>query len=467
VLALRWQFVLQRAVMRWFFSGIGGAGMNPLAQLLLARGDEVVGSDRGFDQGHNQIVRQLLEQAGATIVPQDGSGIQPGFDRVVHSAAVEMTTPEMVAARALQLQLQPRPALLAELLNASPQGVAIAGSSGKSTVTGMLAWIMRETDRECSIVGGAALAESGAQHMGHCQVGGATAPIIAEACESDGSLVGYYPAIGLITSVTRDHGEIDDLLAQFRPMSQQSQTLVVGADCPVASSLPHQQRLAVGWHEQAHWRLRDRWSDLDGNHAWLEVPDYTESIQLSIPFPGEYQLTNAAYAVCISNLLGVPVRDAVRAVASFPGVARRFQLIGYTAEGGRVIDDYAHNGEKIAAAIAAAQEDAKRLLVLFQPHGFGPARFLRPELRQLWPALLRPQDKLCYPEIYYAGGTVAQDISSKDLAADVRGAAYAADHPAAVAWAAEQAGPDDTILILGARDPRLGDLARAIHTILS
>ena len=203
--------------------------------------------------------------------------------------------------------------------------------------------------------------------------------------------------------------------------------------------------------------------DLDGNHAcWLSGPN--DPVQLSVAFPGQYQLTNAAYAVCLASQLGVPVAAAVRAMASFPGVARRFQLIGFTAEGGRVIDDYAHNGEKIAAAIAAAQEDAKRLLVLFQPHGFGPARF-SPRVAQLWPQILRPQDKLCYPEIYYAGGTVAQDISSRIWRRYFWRCLRC--RPSGGGCLAEQAGPDDTILVLGARDPRLGDLARAIHTILS
>ena len=115
------------------------------------------------------------------------------------------------------------------------------------------------------------------------------------------------------------------------------------------------------------------------------------------------------------------------------------------------------------------------MAVIFQPHGFGPARFLQPELRQLWPKILRPTDSLCYAEIYYAGGTVAKDISSRNLQADVvasvpGGVAFAEDHPAVVAWAAQAAstgGSKTTILLLGARDPRLGDLAQAIYTILS
>ena len=182
------------------FSGIGGAGMNPLALLLLARGETVIGSDRSFDQGLNTTVRDKLLAAGAKLVVQDGSGITADLDRVVHSAAVEMTTPEMRAAQRLAIPCQPRPELLAELINAGEPGIAIAGSSGKSTITGMLAWILRQTGHEASVLGGAALAEGGAQHMGHAQISLNNRAVIAEACESDGSLVGYRPSFGVISA---------------------------------------------------------------------------------------------------------------------------------------------------------------------------------------------------------------------------------------------------------------------------
>src|SRR5204863_2605900 len=118
-------------------------------------------------------------------------------------------------------------------------------------------------------------------------------------------------------------------------------------------------------------------------------------------------------------------------LARFPGVARRFEVVGTTAAGIRVVDDYAHNGEKLRAAITTAQAGAPRVVAVFQPHGFGPARFLRPELRELLPAILRPSDRFCYAEVFYAGGTVAKDVSSQMLAGDLPASlacGYAADH---------------------------------------
>src|SRR4030095_15293201 len=103
--------------------------------------------------------------------------------------------------------------------------------------------------------------------------------------------------------------------------------------------------------------------------------------------------------------LAIEPRAVEQAIRTFPGVARRFQVMGVTPGGIRVVDDYAHNGEKIRAALTTAQAGSARVVAVFQPHGFGPARFLRGELREMIPTLLRPQDRFCYAEIFYAGGT--------------------------------------------------------------
>src|SRR4029077_2112590 len=129
---------------RYHFSGIAGAGMNPLALVMRSRGHEVQGSDRSFDRGENAAVEESLRRAGIVIAPQDGTAVTPEIDRFVFSAAVEADTPEMRAARTLSIERVPRPALLAEIVNDGRPGVAVAGTSGKSTITGMLAWIMRD-----------------------------------------------------------------------------------------------------------------------------------------------------------------------------------------------------------------------------------------------------------------------------------------------------------------------------------
>jgi UDP-N-acetylmuramate--alanine ligase len=448
--------------MRYHFSGVGGAGMSPLARLMRARGHSAQGSDRAFDAGRNREAADALRAAGVELVPHDGRAITAGIDRFVFSTAVEADTPEMSAARALGLTTIARPALLAELVNTARPGVAVSGTSGKSTITGMLAWLARESGASAAVIGGAALVGEGG---GGCLVTGTVdGAVAAEADESDGTLVGYQPALGLIHNISRDHTELEPLRKQFATFAAQCGRLFVNARCAEAAPLGRDvgattYGIASGADAPVTARVLGparaagllRWRGLD--------------VALDVPQPGLHNLENAAAAALVALELGVARADVEALLPRFPGVARRFETIGITPFGIRVIDDFAHNAEKIRAALTTAQGVAARVVAVFQPHGFGPARFLRGELREMLPRLLRPADRLCYAEIYYAGGTVTRDLSSRDLAADI-GCAYAADHPAVVRWVAGEARPGDTVLLMGARDPELPRLAQSVFAAL-
>ena len=452
--------------MRYHFSGIAGAGMNPLAQLMRARGHDVQGSDRSFDQGKNREVAARLGALGIVIRPQDGSAITADLDRFVYSTAVEAETPEVRAARVHGIERVPRPALLAEVVDAGRPGVAIAGTSGKSTITGMVGWLTREAGLAATVLGGAALAgEDGSSCF---LLGPAGGPVAAEACESDGTLTGYHATLGVIHNISRDHGEVDALRPQFEIFAKRCGELLVNAASAEATAVGR----AVG--ARTYGVAPDADARLDiasvGPHrarGTLHTPG--GPLPLDVPQPGRHNLENGAAAALVALDLGVAPAAVAALLARFPGVARRFEVVTITPSGIRVVDDYAHNGEKLRAAITTAQSGADRVLAVFQPHGFGPARFLRSELAAMMPRLLRPQDRLCYAEIFYAGGTVARDMSSRMLADDLPAAmecGYAADHPAVVEWLRTHARPGDTVLIMGARDPELPALARAVAAAL-
>lgn len=448
--------------MRYHFSGVGGAGMSPLARLMRARGHLVQGSDRAFDAGRNGEAAAALRAAGVELVPHDGSAVGAAIDRFVFSTAVEAETAEMRAARALGLTMVARPALLAELVSTARGGVAVSGTSGKSTITGMVAWLARESGAPTAVIGGAALVGEGG---GGCLVtGGGEDGVVAEADESDGTLVGYRPALGLIHNISRDHTELEALRKQFATFAAQCGRLFVNARCAEAAAIGR----AVGATSYGLTAAADvpvvARDAAPGRAAGVLRWRGTE-VALDVPQPGVHTLENAAAAALIALELGIAAADVERLLPRFPGVARRFETIGVTSSGIRVIDDFAHNAEKIRAAVSTAQSAAARVLAVFQPHGFGPARFLRGELRELLPTLLRPTDRWCYAEIFYAGGSVTRDIASRDLAADV-GAAYAEDHPAVVRWVVREAKPGDTVLLMGARDPDLPRLARTILAAL-
>jgi UDP-N-acetylmuramate--alanine ligase len=272
----------------------------------------------------------------------------------------------------------------------------------------------------------------------------------------------------VILNVSRDHAELDVLREQFSTFAKQCRTLWVNATSADAQAIGAELGARTfGAVERANARLV---VESPGPHRGRGVLVVDGArIALDLPQPGVHNLENAAAAAAVASTLGVAPAAIAAALAAFPGVARRFEVIGTTARGVRVVDDYAHNADKVRAAISTAQAGG-RVVAVFQPHGFGPARFLRPELAELLPRLLRAQDRFCYAEIFYAGGTVAKDISSRDLAADLpphMRAGYAEDHAAVVQWVAREVEPSDTVLIMGARDPDLPNLARTIYAALA
>jgi UDP-N-acetylmuramate--alanine ligase len=451
---------------RYHFSGIAGAGTSVLARLVRHRGHEVQGSDRSFDQGKNGELAAGLAAVGIAIKPQDGSALSLAIDRFVYSTSVESGTAEMQAAHGLGIEVMSRPALLAEVVNQGRPGVAIAGTSGKSTITGMVAWIVQQAGASVTVLGGGALVGDG---PGGCFLPGVPdGPVVAEACESDGTLPLYRPALGVIHNISRDHGETAAVRPQFELFAANCRTLLVNAGCPETARLGRQTGARTyGVDPDADWPLRITRSGPERARGVLRLP--AGDIGLELPQPGRHNLENAAAAALVALELGISPERIVAALARFPGVARRFELVGVTAAGIRVIDDYAHNGEKIRAAITTAQAGCQRLVAVFQPHGFAPARSLRPELKELLPRLLRPRDRFCYVEIFYAGGTVVKDISSRLLASDAAPElryGYAADHRAALSWVVTETCPGDTVLIMGARDPDLPQLARRVFEAL-
>lgn len=448
--------------MRYHFSGIAGAGMNPLAQLMVSWGHQVQGSDRSIDQGCNADIAARLQALGVTIVPQDGAGVSAALDRFVYSAAVEAETPEMVAARNAKLVSMARPGLLAEVVNQAKPGVAIAGTSGKSTVTALIAWILRQANIPHTLLGGAAVVGEGT--AGGFHAGPQGAAVVAEACESDGTLPGYKPTFGLVHNITRDHAELSSLRAQFIAFASGCGTLIVNADCSEANQLTAAKRLSYGVDHPCDAPYEIIAIGPERSMGVIRLPGDIE-VTMDCAQPGRHSVQNAAAAACVTFAMGVDPQIIAQGIQSFPGISRRFEVVGRTDTGIRVVDDYAHNADKIRAAITAAQAGCERLVAVFFPHGFAPARFLRPELADMLPTILRPQDRFAYGPIFYAGGTVAQDISSEILGQDIQCPGFTSKE-AIQAWICETAFTGDTVLIMGARDPDLHRFAKMTFGLL-
>ncbi len=448
---------------RYHFAGVAGSGMSALAQYHAMAGGLASGSDRALDRGERGEIRRALEAFGVTIAPQDGSALRGApvdrpCDGVVVSTAVEDDVPDVAAARRLGVPVLHRSELLAHFV-AERRTVAVTGTSGKSTVVAMIFEILRRCGRDPSVVtGGELVALQDEGLLGNAYAGSGRV-LVVEADESDGSLARYRPWAGVVLNLKRDHKEpaaIAAMFAEFR--SHVRGPFLVGEDPALDPLAGGAARFGLGEHcapRAEHVELSP-----GGSRFTLAGEPFT------LPVPGLHNVRNAVAAIAACQALDdLPPSQLAAALARFRGVARRFQIVG-EAHGVEVVDDFAHNPDKIAAALTTARARGRRVLAVFQPHGYGPTRFLRDDLVAAFASGLRADDALFMPEIYYAGGTVTRDVSSRDIteAVAARGvpALFAPRRDDLVAPIAAATRAGDVVLVMGARDPSLTDFCRAI-----
>lgn len=452
----------------YFFSGIGGSGMLPLACILRARGAEVAGSDRARDQNRSADKFAFLERRGVRLFPQDGSGLTGSDQILVTSAAVEETVPDVQAARRLGAEHLVRPQLLARLFNAAETGIAVAGTSGKSTATGMIGWILHRTGRDPTVMNGAVMKNfvTPDAPFASALVGG-SGLFVSEVDESDGSIALYEPAVAVLNNISLDHKSMDELRALFLDFISKAKRVVVNADDPESAALgarlPDDRRCA--------FTLAEAPAAFRGS-AIVEQPlgivfDVTEtatgeSAAVRLAVPGRHNAANALAAIATVRQVGVGLGEAAAALAEFQGLRRRFDVVG-TRNGITVIDDFGHNPDKIAATLRTLHAFPGRLLVLFQPHGYGPLAKMRDELVACFAGNLAPEDVLILCDPAYFGGTVERRVGSADIVQGVIAAGATAEYVPDRAAAGDRlralARSGDRIVIMGARDDTLSTFA--------
>jgi len=454
----------------WFFCGIGGSGMLPLALILRGAGAEVAGSDRSRDQGRTPEKFAWLESLGFTLFPQDGSGVSSAAQTLVASAAVEETVPEMVRAKELGCLRMSRAELLARLFNASPAGIAIGGTSGKSTVTGMAGWIMHSAGRDPTIMNGAVMknfvspdAPFASARVGHGGV------FVSEVDESDGSIALYNPAVAALLNVSLDHKSMDELRELFGNFLARAEVSSVNFDDPEAAALaPHAQCLVSFGIDSAEAMIGVQPGSIyegpTSLSATIEDRRDGSAIPLQLMVPGRHNLANALAAIAACNAAGVPVAEAVHALASFAGLARRFDIVGTSTSGITVIDDFGHNPEKCAATLRTLKAHPGRVIAFFQPHGYGPLRQMGHELAETFARELGADDLTILCDPVYFGGTVDRSEGSERIVALIEEhggtAEYVPAREGCAARIAQLGRPGDRVVIMGARDDTLSLFAR-------
>ncbi len=454
----------------WFFCGIGGSGMLPLAMILKGKGAEIAGSDRSRDQGRTPEKFAWLESEGIALYPQDGSGVTRSEQVLIASAAVEDTVPEMMRAKELDCQRMTRAELLSTLFNQAQTGIAIGGTSGKSTVTGMLGWIMHQVGRDPTIMNGAVMKNfaTPGTPFASARVGGGDA-FVSEVDESDGSIALYRPAVAVLLNVSLDHKSMEELRALFANFLAASKVSAINADDPEALALLPAARAALTFGiDQPMAQIGvvpNSIADGPTRQAALIVDRHDGAeYPLMLNLPGRHNLANALAAIAGAVAAGVKTGDAVAALGSFAGLARRFDIIGTSRSGVTVIDDFGHNPEKCAATLRTLKSHPGRVIAFFQPHGYGPLRQMGSELAETFARELGPDDVTIMCDPVYFGGTVDRSAGSERIIELVKTAGGTAEYiPGRTQCAdrmAEIARPGDRIVIMGARDDTLTTFAK-------
>ncbi len=492
----------------YFFCGIGGSGMLPLANILRESGAAVAGSDRALDQGRLGAKFEWLQSLGIQLYQQDGSGLTSGDQILVASAAIEDSVPDVSRANALGCTRITRAELLADLFNAAPRSIAVGGTSGKSTVTGMIGWIVEQAGLDPTIMNGAVM-----KNFVHADAPFASARVgkgdifISEVDESDGSIALFNPEIAVLNNISLDHKTLEELRVLFGDFVSGAKYAIWNADDGESVALmralksPSRLREGLGWAasensppptppasergeledvspdggrgthksisfgfaQTADFRANDIIDLPLGSHFTLVIAG--ESYPVILQVPGRHNISNALAAIAATSALSIDIEQAITAMASFAGLARRFDIVG-EANGITVIDDFGHNPDKIAATLKTLKAFSGRTIAFFQPHGYGPIRVMGAELAQVFAQMLGPDDHLILCDPVYFGGTTDKSIGSQSITDVVQAAGKLAEHiPSRDDCGARiisLAQSGDRIVIMGARDDTLSSFAAGI-----
>jgi UDP-N-acetylmuramate--alanine ligase len=403
---------MKHAVKHIHFVGVGGAGMSGIAEILHNLGYRVSGSD----QADSATSRRLAELGIRVFIGHDAAHIA-GAHAVVTSTAVKGDNPEVIAARARRIPVVPRAVMLAELMRLK-QGIAIAGTHGKTTTTSLVTCVLAEAGVDPTFVIGGKLNSAGANSRL-----GSGDYIVVEADESDASFLNLMPIMSVVTNIDADH--MDTYGHDFARLKQAfvdflhrmpfyGAAIVCGDDPGVRSVLPMVSRplLTYGLGEGNQVRAVDVQALVGGQmrftcqrrnlgHDGQSLPD----LQITLNLPGEHNVANALAAIAVATELELPDAPIVKALAEFTGVGRRFQRYGElpSSDGGEftLIDDYGHHPVEMAAVIAAARGafPGRRLVLAFQPHRYTRTR----DCFEDFVKVMGRADAVLLTEVYAAG----------------------------------------------------------------
>lgn len=408
--------------------------MNGLAQLAAQRGFLVSGSDRAYDPSTSLFCH--LEQLGICLYPQDGSGVNAQTSHLVYSTAIESDNPDLTAAKNLNIPLLHRAEFLNQLIDRDAELIAVAGTAGKTTTTGMLGWIFDALGLNPTVYNGASVLNWKQNGIPGNVRSGSDKLWIIEADESDKSFLNFHPTHSIITNISKDHFELDELHALFDQFRNQTSGIIIEGS-PLSAGAP-------------------------GTPNGFSL----NGVEYIVPMIGQYNAENALCAVRLCTALGMDPEQVRDALGQFKGIERRLEHVG-SVDGITIIDDYAHNPAKIGAVLSAVAQTTHRIHAFWRPHGFTPLATGLNEFTETFSNHYRTYGgSIFILPVYYAGGTVNREVRTEDLIEKLNStgipAQFAPDYETLKQELENCAKPGDTILGMGARDPELPQFLRKL-----
>jgi UDP-N-acetylmuramate--alanine ligase len=454
---------MRRRIGRVHFVGIGGVGMSGLAELLHDQGYRVSGSDLR----DGPTCARLRQRGIEVTIGHDAANLGQA-DAVVYSSAVRPSNPELREAERRRIPVIPRAEMLAEVMRLK-DGIAVAGTHGKTTTTSMVAHLLDAAGLDPTAVVGGRVRSGGAASGARLGRGDW---LVAEADESDGSFLRLSPVIAVVTNVEPEHldhygdfAAVEDAFVEFANGVPFWGAVVLCLDHPgVQAILPRITRRAVtyGFSSQAEWCARDVRPLAPGSRFEV-VRDGQVLGEVTLPLPGRHNVANALAALAVAAELDVPFEGAAAALAAFPGVERRFETLG-EARGVRVVDDYGHHPTEIRATLAAARSvHPGRVVAVFQPHRYTRTR----DLFDDFATAFNDADRVVVTEVYAAGEDKIPGAEGGPLADAIRAhghrdVRFVGDLEAVAPSLAPELEPGDWVITLGA-----GNVAQAGRALLA
>ena len=362
----------------YFFIGLAGSGMSAIAQYLAGKGHSIGGSDRQFSSTTPPLVQKQLQEMGIQCFLQDGSGVSATYSAVVVSSAIEDTNPDIVQAKALGLKILHRSEILA-LISKSVKTIAVSGTSGKSTVKAMIFHVLDYAGLSPSMITGAGLVSLEKKGKIGNAVAGFGEWLVVEADESDGTLIRYEPEIGLILNLDKDHKELTELNEIFTTFSHhvvdRGKTLIVNDAHPRAKEFSAGREFDFG--SENHVGVQGTDFSAIGTGIRFRVRYQNELVRFDLPFPGRHNMENALAATAVALRVGVSLKRFLKHYLIFCNY-RRHQILALFRD--YLVDDFAHNSCKNCASLRSVSFYRGLLSLGFNPHGYGPTRFLRKDL---------------------------------------------------------------------------------------